>query len=149
MMSLSPANAAAPRRLMFPEDLDGIAPFDWSADGQWLAVEVSRKDRTHQIGIVKVQDGSLRVLKSIDWKEPTKIFFSPDDRYLAYDLPVSETTTHRHVFVMTIDGTRETSAVAHASNNAIMGWSPDGRLLLFCQRSRRHDGAVGWRRSRW
>ena len=130
VMSLAPGNSAA-RRLIFGEDVRAIAPFDWSADGQWLAVLVSRKDRTHQIGIVKIQDGSLRVLKSIDWKEPIKIFFSPDGRYLAYDLPVAETTTNRHVFVMAIDGSREVEAVAHASNNTIMGWSPDGGQLLF------------------
>ena len=130
IMSLSPSSAA-PRRLTFAEDVSGIAAFDWSADGEWLAVQVGRKDRTKQIGIVKVQDGSLRVLKSIDWKNTIKIFFSPDSRYLAYDLPVNETTNHRHVFVMAIDGTREMAAVAHASNNVIMGWSPDGRQLLF------------------
>ena len=131
IMSLSPASSAAPRRLTFAAEVTGIAAYDWSADGEWLAVQVGRKDRTHQIGLVKVQDGSLRVLKSIDWKEPIKIFFSPDSRYLAYDLPVSETTNHRHVFVMAIDGTREMEAVAHASNNVIMGWSPEGRQLLF------------------
>jgi Tol biopolymer transport system component len=67
----------------------------------------------------------------VDWKGPTKIFFSPDGRYIAYDLSVNENTGERNIFVMATDGSRETVAVAHPSVNTIMGWSPDGMLLLF------------------
>ncbi len=119
------------RRLLDNEDFRGVAPYDWSPDGKWLAVHVSRQDLTGQIGLVAVQDGKLRVLKSVDWKGPTKIFFSPDSRYIAYDLSVSENTSERDVFVMATDGSRETVAVAHPSMNTIMGWSPDGTHLLF------------------
>jgi len=129
--SLQTTGRPADRSMIFKNDVKDIAPYDWSADGKWLAVAVSRPDRTIQIGLVAVQDASLRVLKSTDWKEPTKIFFSPDCRYIAYDLPVSETTNERHVFVMATDGSRETAAVAHPSRNVIMGWSHDGRHLLF------------------
>jgi Tol biopolymer transport system component len=119
------------RRLFDNQDIMSAAPFDWSPDGKWIAVHVGRKDLTGQIGLVGVQDGSLRVLKSIDWKGPTKIFFSPDGRYIAYDLMVADKSDERHVYVMAIDGSHETAAVAHTSQNIIMGWSPDGQHLLF------------------
>ena len=51
------------------DDVTDAAPYDWSPDGKWIAVGVGRKDRTDQIGLVGVQDGSLRVLKSLDWKK--------------------------------------------------------------------------------
>jgi len=119
------------RRLFGNEDIGNISPYDWSPDGKWIAVSVHRKDGTAQIGLVAAQDGALRVLKSVDWRGPTKIFFSPDSKYIAYDLSASDTSEERDVFVMRIDGSRETAAVIHPSQNVIMGWSPDGAHLLF------------------
>jgi hypothetical protein len=59
-------------------ELSDVYPYDWSPDGRWIAVRVSRPDRTAQIGLVATSNLSLTVLKSIDWRGPTKIFFSPD-----------------------------------------------------------------------
>jgi Tol biopolymer transport system component len=119
------------RRLFYNEDVTGAVPFDWSPDGRWITVSVRRRDGTGQIGLIGVGDGSLRVLKSIAWREPTKIFFSPDGRHIAYDLRVNDISNESHVFVMAVDGSRETEIVADSSRNVIMGWSPDGRDVLF------------------
>ena len=119
------------RRILDNDDLAGISPYDWSPDGKRVAVHLKRKDLTGQIALVGVQDGTLRVLKSIDWRGPTKIFFSPDGRYIAYDLSIGDTNDERHVFVLAIDGSREAAVVEDRSRNVIMGWSPDGRQLLF------------------
>ena len=120
-----------PRRVFANQDLGGISPTDWPSDGKWLAVLLMRKDRTQQIGLVGVQDGSLRVLKSVGWRGPNKIFFSPDNKYMAYDLPASDADSQRDVFVIAVDGSRETPAVAHPAHDVVMGWSPDGSYLLF------------------
>jgi Tol biopolymer transport system component len=119
------------RRILDNDDLDGISPYDWSPDGKQVAVHLKRKDLTGQIALVGVQDGTLRVLKSVDWRGPTKIFFSPDGRYVAYDLAVTDTNDEGHVYVLAVDGSRETAVVEDRSRNVIMGWSPDGGHLLF------------------
>ena len=119
------------RPLLNNPDITGAAPFDWSPDNKWIAVGLGRVDRTSQIALVDAQTGSLRILKSLDWKSPTKIFFSPDGRFIAYDLMTSDARDERHIFVMAVDGSREVTAVAHPSQNVIMGWSPDGRHVLF------------------
>jgi Tol biopolymer transport system component len=119
------------RRLFDNEDIFWIAPYDWSPDGKSLAVSLHRRDRSAQIGLVTVPEGSLRVLKSVDWRGPSKMFFSADGRYLAYDIPARETSVQRDVFLLAIDGSSEIPAVAHAANDELMGWSPDGKRLLF------------------
>jgi Tol biopolymer transport system component len=129
--SLRATSISEPRRLFHNDDVTRAAPFDWSPDGKWIAVEIGRKDGTRQIALIGAHDGALHVLKSIDWKKPTKIFFSPDSRYIAYDLMVSDNRDERHVFVMPVDGSREADVVADPSQNVIMGWSPDGRYVLF------------------
>src|SRR5258707_1757255 len=119
-------------RLLFDNpDVKWISPDDWSPDGTSIAVQIRRTDKTAQIGIVSVPDGSLRVLKSVDWRGVRRLFFSPDGKYLGYDLPESDTSEQRDVFVMAIDGTREIPAVVHRGQDIMMGWSPDGNRLLF------------------
>jgi Tol biopolymer transport system component len=128
------------RRLFQNDEVTGASPYDWSSDGAWIAVGIGRKDGTRQIALVSTATGSLRVLKSLDWQAPTKIFFSPDGKFIAYDLPVSDTRDERHVFVMPLDGSRETDLTPDHSLNTIMGWSPDGRELLF---SSDRSGSIG------
>jgi Tol biopolymer transport system component len=120
-------------RLLYrnPGEVDDIAPYDWSADGRWIAVHLRMKDFSGRIALVSAADGALRVLKSTDWKGPSKIFFSPDSRYIAYDLPVSDTKENTDVFVMALEGSRETPVVVHPAEDVVMGWSPEGGYLLF------------------
>ena len=105
------------------------SPQDWSPDGKWIAVHVVRKDGPGEISLLSVQDGSLRVLKSVDFK-PLRMFFSPDGQYLAYDLPTSDTGQY-DIFILATDASSEIAAVAHPSNDVLAGWSPDGTRLLF------------------
>lgn len=128
-----PVNTAVPpppRVLYDNADVQWIAPYDWSRDGRWIAVQLHRRDRTVQIALVGAS-GSLRVLKSVGWQESTAMFFSPDSRYLAFDLPVDAGSAQRDVFVLAIDGSRERQAVVHAANDIVLGWTPDGSHLLF------------------
>jgi len=113
------------------DEIRSIAPVDWSPDGKWIAVNIRRKDGTGQIGLVAVADGSLRLLKSVDWRGANKILFSPDGRFIAYDLTPGDSDTARHVYVMAVDASRETAIVAHTSRNVVMAWTPDGQHVLF------------------
>lgn len=133
-------SAATPQVLYDNEDIDGIVPEDWSPDGKWIAVQLRRKDLTAQIGLVSATAHSLRVLKSVDWRVSTKVSFSPDGNYLAFDLPSSGNPEQRDVFVLAADGSREIPAVVHPANDVAMGWTPDGKHLLFASN---RTGAMG------
>ena len=118
------------RVLYANEDIDWIGPYDWSPDGQWIAVQIQRNDRTAQIGLVSAS-GSLRVLKSVDWQASTNLAFSPDGAFLAYDLPAANGIGERDVFVLAVDGSRQIAAVKGQANDRVLGWAPDGNHLLF------------------
>lgn len=120
-----------PRILYANQDVNWVTVCDWSPDNKLLAVELSRRDHTKQIALVSVPDGAMRVLKSVDWRGADKIMFSPDGKYLGYDLPASDTRSQRDVFVLSVDGSRDASAVADPSDDTMMGWSADGKWLLF------------------
>ena len=118
--------------LVASPEIDFISPYDWSPDTKWIAVVAeNRKEGTFQIGVVGVPDGSWRVLKTVSWPGPTKLFFSGDSKYIAYDHPVSDDSDQRDVFVLAIDGSRETPVVVHPAQDKVLGWAPDGKRLLF------------------
>ena len=112
------------------EDVTYITPMDWSPDGERIAVTVRRRDNTNQIGLVSVSDGSLRILKSVDWRGPIGLFFSPDGRDLVYDLPAGTAPISA-----TSSCSRPTAAaksrLTHPASDIAMGWSPDGSYLVF------------------
>ena len=102
-----------PRRLYDNPAVDWLMPADWSPDGKWVAVRVNLKDKNHQIGVVSVPDGALRVLKTGRWRGISRMFFSPDGKYLGYDLPQGGSGPDRDVFVMELETAREIPVVVH------------------------------------
>lgn len=123
------------------DQLNYFQPVDWSQDGRQLLMLFSRLDGTNQIATVSVADGSARVLKTLDWRAPTTMAFSPDDRWIVYDFPSREQAPERDVFVLAADGSRETRIVDHPANDVVLGWAPDGRTVLFASDRTGSNGA--------
>lgn len=127
----SDGSAGSVRTVFDNPDVIWIAPHDWSPDGRWLAVQLTRVDRTAQIGLVNISDGTFRSLRSTDWRGTTRIFFSPDGSMIAYDLSQEDDAHARDVFVLSVDGTRQFTVATHRAHDIVVGWSPDGRSVLF------------------
>jgi Tol biopolymer transport system component len=125
------SSGASPHVLYSNEEVAWIAPKDWSLDGKWIATRLERKDRSLQLGLIGTGDGSLRVLKSVGWSNSTSMSFSPNGQYLAFDLPSSEDSHAHDVFVIAVDGSRELPVVVHPADDLVVGWTPDGKHLLF------------------
>jgi Tol biopolymer transport system component len=105
-----------------------LAPYDWSPDGKWIAVELESEKHAGQIVVVSVPDGSVRTVKTLA-NTPTiqRMRFSPDGKYLGYDWAVNG---RQHVIVQPLDGGPEIVAADFPGDNQMMGWAPDGRLLF-------------------
>lgn len=123
-------NAAGTPRTVYDNHDVEMAPTDWSPDGKWIAGVIRRKDNIAQIGIVNVADGSLRVLKTVDWSRVGGLRFSPDSSLLAYHRPEKDDAFERDVFVIAVDGSRETVAAQSPGDDIVLEWTPDGRRLL-------------------
>lgn len=119
-----------------------VLAFDWTADEKYIAAVVPRAnrtatDRTVRIALIRLADGSVQGLKDLDGPRPNvqRMSFSPDGRFLAYDFTVNGELPNGDIFVLRLDGSRneakELPAVAHPANDRLLGWSPDGGVLLF------------------
>jgi Tol biopolymer transport system component len=102
----------------------------WTPDGKQVIVARTMEDGTVQIAMISVQDGFVRVIKSLPWDAPEGVSISPDGRYLAYDASPSRGLPH-DIFVLAADGSRETAVVEGPASDYHPLWSPDGARLVF------------------
>ena len=123
--------ASQPRVLFDNPDVSWIAPYDWTPDGKRIAVQLQRRNRSAQIGLLATGDGSFVPSQLTDWRGSTRLFLSPDASLLAYDLLDESGAGTRDVFVMRVDGGARFSVAPHDADETVLGWAPDGRTLLF------------------
>ena len=124
-------DGSPPRVLYANEELVYPLPQAWSPDGEELLATFARKDRINQIALISVKDGSVRILKTLDWRQVAGMSLSPDGRYIAYAFPPQEESANNDIFVLATDGSRETVVVEHPADDTWPVWTPDGRHLLF------------------
>jgi Tol biopolymer transport system component len=120
-----------PRVLARHDEARFMQPHQWAPDGASILVRIALKSGVNQLALVAVADGSITVLKTVDWSWPSKMGFSPDGRFVAYDLPPQPGVRRRDIFVLARDGSRETRLVDHPADDTFLGWAPDGRHVMF------------------
>jgi Tol biopolymer transport system component len=123
------------------ENVTASHPQDWSPDGKHVLAVLSTKDRTRQISIIAVSDGSVRRIKTSDWRlgPPDDALFSLDGRHIVYDQLQQEGASAADIFLLAADGSREVRLIEHPADDKVVGWAPDGRLLFTSNRSGTRD----------
>jgi Tol biopolymer transport system component len=126
--------AVPPRVLERDPSVASVDPRDWTPDGRWIAGLWRRKDQALEIGLISTTDGSLRPLKVLDQAcacaGNVAMSVSPDGRYLAYHMPAAQTRT-RDIYVVPTTGGAAMPAVEYRGDDALVGWAPDGRSIVF------------------
>ncbi len=105
-------------------------PRDWSTDGKKILAVVSEND-VQQMVWVSASDGSIQHIASESLGYPGKFDISPDGLFIAYDRPQDEDTSKRDIFVFDLSENRKVSLVKHPANDKLLGWTPDGKHVLF------------------
>ncbi len=103
----------------------------WSPDGKQLLISGSGDDETYKLALVSVSDGSTRTLKETGRRWPVEESFSPDGRFIVYDLPGRANSEERDIFVLDVESGAEEPLVQHPANDFLLGWAPDGENVLF------------------
>lgn len=120
------------RTLMEAPDGAYYQPHDWSPDGQQILVEIHENDYgPTKIGIVSLQDGALKIVQTIEKFSSSKLGFSSDGQFIAYDYPQEEDSNKGDIYILSVDGTLSEVLIQHRSNESFMGWEPGGNRLMF------------------
>jgi len=105
---------------------------DWSPDaGSILALR--DRNKAIELTLISTADGSVRVLRSITsgWFSFKMASFSPDGRFVAFSFVREGSPPHGDIFLMTADGRNEVVVAGHPAEDQLLGWTPDGRSLVF------------------
>ncbi len=124
-------DGSQPQVLYANEEVPYPTPFQWSPDGTQILALFSRRDRTNQIVLVSTSDGSVRVVKTLNWQWPAGMSFSPDGRFITYAFPRDENSEDYDIFALATDGNRERTLVQHPADDGWPIWTPDGKHVLF------------------
>jgi Tol biopolymer transport system component len=142
-------------RILFPyKDFKWLSVEDWSPDGRQILVklynEISMRN-DGSVSLVSVADGSVQHLKKMDRMvtvEGGYMEFSPDGRYIAYDLrnesPSGGITSSadKDIYLLSVDGEIQIPLVKNPANDRLLGWTPAGRNILFA--SNRTGAVDAW-----
>jgi len=109
---------------------------DWSPDGKTVLANI------RGIDLISVADGAMTTLKTLNWGARPKPRFSPDGRWIVYNVQSSPSSPDRDIVVIATDGSRETPLVEHAGDDFVLGWAPDGKRILFA--SNRTGAMSAW-----
>jgi Tol biopolymer transport system component len=106
---------------------------DWSPDGKNILAFLLNEAKSWQLGLISIKDGSVQILKTFDAADPfpMKAKFSPDGRYIVYDFPQERESRKKDISLISSDGTKEIPLIAHPADDYLLGWSPDGKWILF------------------
>ena len=126
-----------PRVLYKNEEWPWVQPYDWSPDGKHILATLSKKPREApmRIILVTVADKSIHPLKTLNWTIPGEALgnmeFSPDGSYIAYAGPPTKDSLKNDIFLLSVEEKVEIPLVEHPAEDFLLGWSPNGKWLLF------------------
>jgi Tol biopolymer transport system component len=103
----------------------------WSPDGRQILIHAVRKDENGALSLVSLADGSQRILQDLGHVWPRNADFSPDGRYVVYDLPEGENSNERDIYTIPVEGSQKTRVVRNPANDFVLGWAPGGDHILF------------------
>ena len=140
-------------RIIFKKQGVHALPFDWSPDGKHILAffsgePLSSEDESVDLGLVSVEDGSIQILKTYKLIEPFQSFrsikqgyFSPNGQSITYTKEVkSGQSIHDDIFLFSLDEKKEIPLVKHPADEYLLGWSPDGKHVLFASN---RTGTIG------
>jgi Tol biopolymer transport system component len=113
-------------------DARAVGSFAWSPDGKKIVATVDPQSGPNQIVMISTTDGSTRVLAELKREiYPTNKRFSPDSRYIAYDWLPDPSVPERDIYLMSVDTGETTPLIHHPGDDYLLGWSRDGKWLVF------------------
>jgi Tol biopolymer transport system component len=128
-------------RILAQFDGREIGSFVWSPDERHIAATVYPENGSPGISLISTADGSIRAL--IDLKReiwPTNKVFSPDSLHIAYDRLPDEKSPERDIYLISIETGQDIPLIQHPADDYLLGWSRDGRWLVFASD---RTGALG------
>jgi Tol biopolymer transport system component len=120
-------------RVLFSKESSYPVITAWAPDGKQILVLFTGESSGSRAALVSVADGSARTLKTASRRGTSSAYlaFSPDGKFIAYDLAPKEDSPERDIYAFAVEGGAEVRLVEHPADDYLLGWTPDGKRILF------------------
>ncbi len=107
-------------------------PLTWCKDGKHLLIE-RLENSVRAFELVSVYSAERRRVRSFNSDQIATYGgdVSPDQRFIAYAASPTDGGVNYDLFVIDAATGDETCHIVHPANEFLLGWTPDGRYLLF------------------
>ena len=130
-LRIATLDGSEPKTIYRNTEAGFVQPCAFSPDGKQILTLLFRKDNISQIALISTEDGSAKILRSLNWVYPKKMDFSPDGRFIVYDVTIRDDEPERDIFVLAADGSSQTKLVDHPADDLFPLWTPDGGHVVF------------------
>ena len=135
-----------PRTIYEVPDNELTITYGWSSDGKRVLVLHSVeppgekvpdwRDKVGKISLVGIEDGSVQVLKELDlssvaYNQSINMDLSPDGRFIAYSIPVGGNAYNKDIMLLSVEDLKGIPLVEHPANEDLLGFTPEGKHVLF------------------
>lgn len=124
-------DGSEPRTLYSNPEAGFVQPTAFSPEGDRILTLLFRRDNVSQIALISTSDGTVRVLRSLDWFYPKKIDLSPDGRFVVYDAIPAGGPPARDIHILAADGSSDGALTDSPANDLFPLWTPDGKAVVF------------------
>ena len=144
-------DGSGPRVLLQGEKKGWLCPVDWSPDGSRILVSLLRNAFSEEPTVsesvfVSLEDGAVHAIKSPtspagsgSWTWLERL--SPDGRHVVYTGAATAGSEQTDIFLLDLEGGRESPLVQHPAVDRDPVWTPDGKKILFASD---RTGAMGF-----
>ncbi|MCJ7555276.1 MAG: tetratricopeptide repeat protein [Ignavibacteriaceae bacterium] len=119
-------------KVLYGNKDEDVYPSAWSPDGKIIyARSYLNKTKQSRILSINVASGDIQVLKTFDFFYWMYLGVSPDNQFIAFDVPNDKDDSNFDIHMISTDGKNETSLIKHPANDRLLGWFPNKNKILF------------------
>jgi Tol biopolymer transport system component len=116
----------------FERRLPAVTVADWSPDGKHVLAIAGWRQPYQELLLIRVADGAQSVIPCAGrFRRDAQALFSPDGKYIAYDVLEASPGTNLDIRLVQLAGLRDAPVVEHPAKDLLVAWSPDSSKLIF------------------
>ncbi len=130
-LRLLSSEGGEPTVVLADRDRPYVQPHAWSPDGGSILATLQESDHTNRLVLLSVAEGSVQLLRALDWRAPSTMCFVSRGEFVVYDLLPETDGTTRDLHMLPTAGGEQVSLAAHPADDLLLGCSRDGSRVLF------------------
>jgi Tol biopolymer transport system component len=121
-----------PRIFFSTDEYSWLQPCDWSHDGKQILTRLWKRDTNEVVVFIATEDSTMQIVREFEKdRRFHNVMLSPEENCVVYDAPGKVKFGNHDIFLYSMQRRSESVLVEHPAYDQVLGWSPNGKYLLF------------------